>query len=413
MLWNVFMLSDLSLAHRHDGCAAGDRLDIVSANADELNGDDDLVLADRDEFLGFDLLALPHPPHPQPPLTHAVVATIDSAVERRVRVVQHDVGRPSVQLRPSRSRRLYASTQRRAISTFSCDIAALRIFGANRPWRRKGRSSGPSSSTCPNAQTARRPSATAPGSAPRRWSTSRRSRRRPRRWRRTAPARRAASPRPSPARCLRPGGDVLPRSVIRRSTRAVSSPVWSSSVPRLAHVAGGDRHLHVRLVGGCMRVARTHAEPGARHGPAADGRSRRRCRRSAPATPGRAGCRSRTRAAARARGWATRRHGTRAPARPAAARRTAGAGSRRLDPDRARHGLDRAAALHLEPVAAGPRARGSRSVKSSPVTGHGQQRRAVLQHEQRVGAGARGARARRPITRAVNSTAPPRGRCRP
>jgi len=53
--------------------------------------DDDLVLADRNEFLRIELLALPHPLHPRQPLTHTVVATIDSAIERRLRVVQDDV----------------------------------------------------------------------------------------------------------------------------------------------------------------------------------------------------------------------------------------------------------------------------------------------------------------------------------
>src|SRR5437868_227474 len=68
-----FQPSDLSLAHRHEGRSLGDRLDITSANADEPDRDNDLVIADRDEFLRLDLLALPHPLRPRQPLAHSVV----------------------------------------------------------------------------------------------------------------------------------------------------------------------------------------------------------------------------------------------------------------------------------------------------------------------------------------------------
>jgi hypothetical protein len=52
------------------------------------------------------------------------MATIDSAVERRVRVVQHDVGRKHAQVELLTA--FNCSIPRRTISTFSGDIGLLR-----------------------------------------------------------------------------------------------------------------------------------------------------------------------------------------------------------------------------------------------------------------------------------------------
>ena len=45
-------VSDLALAHRHDQHSVGDSLDIVPADADDPDRDDDLILTDSDDFFG-------------------------------------------------------------------------------------------------------------------------------------------------------------------------------------------------------------------------------------------------------------------------------------------------------------------------------------------------------------------------
>ena len=201
----------------------------------------------------------------------------------------------------------------------------------------------PSSSTCPSAQIARRPSATAPGISA---ST-------------VVDAEHVAPASPAVAAHWTgmssgmsvtvagssppPGSVALPRSVIRRTTRAVSSPVWSSRVAR------SRTSPAVTLTVTSASSAEVRGSPGRTPSRAlatdADGRP------FASGVPtvsaGDSGDRGVARAererravlaVGRVAGPVSRDQ--RDPQRRRAARaRVAG----RLDPDRARHGLDRAA----------------------------------------------------------------------